>query len=418
MGDGMITDWWTVAGCEMFSDARAHALTARADDCIDDADYPGLPVYECDGCPGLDAWLTRWCGGELTDITAAPWYDPARPETAGIRGIVNLGLSGFGGVMGSGDADSGSPTGRARQFELTWAVLANSDLAASAAVAWMADRLDAASCATGCRGFDVCGLAGCPTDGDFESALRTIPDVRLVEGPVIDQVDTFNAGTQIWQGSITFETPSPYVLHVAPSPAILTLTAGNAFERTVDLNPTCPEPDPCGADPDFPLPDLPDLDVGTVDPAWPTEPFAGVGRDWSIAPGIFPRSTVGMRLTIESGDLPVRNLSVRLWSNPFGLSCDAIRSRPEADCEACRVLVVKYVPPRSTTIIDAARQQRTITCDDGGTGVPQMWGPDGGAFEWPLIHCGGGLCIDIAVEGALDTAARVRAEFLPMDGAA
>lgn len=415
----MITDWWTAGGCELFSDARAHALTARPDDsCIDDADFPGLPVYECEGCPGIDTWLAEQCGGDLADVTNAPWYDPARPETRDIRGIVNLGLSGIGGVLGSADADPASPTGRRRQLELSWAILANSDLAASAAVAWMADRLDNVSCAADCIGFDLCGLAGCPTDGDFEAALRTIPDVRLVSGPVVEQIDTFNAGTQIWQGTLIVETPNPYFLHVAPAPATLTLTAANSFPRTIDLNPDCPEPDECGADPDFPLPDLPDISIGTVDPAWPTAPYLGRGRDWSVRGGIFQRSTVGLRLTVETGTLPVRYLAVRLWSNPFGLECDDIRTRPNADCDTCRLLVVKYMPPRSTTVIDAARRHRAITCQGGDTGVPQMWGPDGGSFSWPLIHCGGGLCVDITVQGTLAPDASIMAEFLPMDGAA
>lgn len=417
----MITSWFSVAGCELFSDSRAAALTARSEDlaCLSNEEYPGLPVYECDTCEGLAEWLTAYCGGgDLGDVTLAPWYDAARPETALIRGIVALGLNGVGGVLGSADDDAQSPTGKRRQFELTWAVLAESELAASAAVAWMADRLDAESCATTCRGFDVCGFAGCPTDGDFEGAMRTIPDMRLVSGPVVETMDSFNSGSQIWQGSLIFETPNPYFLHVSPASSILTLTLGNGNPRTVNLNPDCGDTAPCAEDPDSPLPVLPDLSQGTVDPAWPTAPIVGIGRDWSIVPGVFQRSTVGMRLNITTGALPIRYLSVRLWSNPYGLSCNTIRNRPGADCAACTVLVVKYLPPNSTTVIDGARRFRQVVCVDGGTSVPQMWGPNGGAFSWPVIHCGGGLCIGMAVEGTLDAGARIVAEFVPMDGAA
>lgn len=415
----MISDYVTVGGCELFNVSRAAALTSRADDCTSDEDYAGPPTIICDDCDGLAAWLTEQCGGDLADVTLAPWYDPARPETADIRGIFALGITGAGaGVMGSASADSASPSGLRREVEIEFAIITASELATSAALAWIADRLDLSSCAADCIGVDLCALAGCPTNGNFAGAMRTIPDVRVVDGPVVTQIDTFNARSQIVQGTILVETPNPYILHPAPAAAVLTLTMANSSALTIDLNPECPDPDPCGVDPDFPLPALPDLAEGTTDPAWPTEPFAARGRTWSISGSILQRSAVGLRLDVTTGELPMRNLVVQVWHNPLGIPCSRVTTDVDADCEACALVVVKYLPPRSTTTIDAAKRIREIVCVDGGLGVPQMWGPNANAFTWPILYCGGGVCLRVAAADPFATDALITASFVPMDGAA
>lgn len=420
----MLYEWFSVAGCELISNVRANALTSGDIDddefcVIDGATLPA--TLDCPPCPGLEAYLATMCGGDPVDFSdpeTAPWFDPARPHTRNISGIVGLDVYGTSSaIWGDSHLDGESATGRRREVEIRFAVLARNQIAASEAMSWIASRWHQGPCSTTCVGADLCFFAGCPPDGDFVSAMRIMPDTHLVSGPDIENKAQFGDGSMIIEASMVVASRSSSILS-APLPETYTLTTRNARNTIIDLNPDCPEPDPCGLDPDIPTPVLPDIHVGWPSPGWPTDPISVYERTYSIADGVLPRGQVALKIDVHTGRLPLRNIGVRVWERSAQQACTSVLGDEDADCDACSPILISYVPPLSTATVDASRRHRHTVCVDGGAGTPRVWGPLGTSLQWPVINCGPALCLQIFASTPTETTDwSVSVELVPLNGA-
>lgn len=175
----------------------------------------------------------------------------------------------------------------------------------------------------------------------------------------------------------------------------------------------------CGTDPDIPTPPLPDVDIGWPSPGWPDAPISVYERTYSIGDAVLPRSQVGLRITVQTGRLPLRNIGVRVWERSGNQSCASVIGDEDADCEACSPILISYVPPLAVATVDASRRYRETICVDGGIGAPRVWGPAATSMQWPIINCGPALCLQIFASTPTETTDwSVMVEMVPMSGAA
>jgi len=101
-----------------------------------------------------------------------------------------------------------------------------------------------------------------------------------------------------------------------------------------------------------------------------------------------------LRITVYSGNAPLRNLSIRVWENPLG------RSPEELDeCATLGVYYITYVPANSTLTIDGVTESSEMRCpgfarSDAAT---QVYGPGAGPLEHITLSCGvtHTICADV-----------------------
>lgn len=393
----MDTNWLVLGGAEVINTARAQAYTLGG--C-------GGGAVGC-ACPGLDEAIEgQGFEGYIDPETdQAPWVDPAVPESTEFLGVVGVTSQGLGKgtatrtptQLAAGGANIGNlrHTGREVTYKVT--LVATSEAGLSYGAAWLASQLEGED---DCWGTSACLFAWCPsTEEEGDRAARHLYDVGLLEGP--EQVQIHKSGSGGWYQETDF-----------------TLTAGNPWLYTdpyVSLEPSdgrrsivrvpaggiaadCDEESPCRTDPDCPPPPLPPLPPQPVDPCWPLTGFQAQRTVFSIPPGgvAMAYDTVPV-VRIDTGDAPLRRLSVRFYNNPTGSDCDRFLDR----CLACGEANIAYLPAGSVLTLDGRRQRTVLDCS-GGRGLalsePVPFGPNGGLFSWPVISCASGLCIEVLWE--------------------
>jgi hypothetical protein len=191
---------------------------------------------------------------------------------------------------------------------------------------------------------------------------------------------------------------------------------GRGRRTTVDLLGTylnCPDPVPCIDDPECERPVLPDLEPAPVDICYPSEPFAGRRSVVRIPASAVPTSLTAVPLiTATTGAADLRNLTVRLWINSLDIDCTELAD--VSPCAVCAEVTVAYVPRGSTLRIDGRTQRAVIECPSAA-GVsleaPTLYGPGGGAYEWPDVSCAYGLCLEVTVDASTDAEASVEIQL-------
>lgn len=365
------------------------------------------------------------------DTTAAPWYDPAAPESAGYAGLFVTSITGLGASTRTREVTA-APAGPAiprqaiaapRVMQVTAWAAADSHRALRYGLAWLSAALGD-PCGSGCDpGATMCLLAEGPTcpapapaDDCWETLLRTLHDVATVDGPRISaEYDlTRGAAAQI-EFTLTAAVP-----HIYRAPA--SITTGLAFTAPaptdgcavtwVPHTTTCPEPATCApaagcltdpaADP-LPAPPTPARPAGPCLTRLHTAAAMA-----TAAPTLVPRWLEAVPVVqISTGDAAMRRTTVRFHSSPDTTITDPAALDP---CSALAEVNVTYLPRDVTLVIDGRLEQAYVICPGGArqSADTVLFGEDGAPFTWPAIACGSGLQVAVFTDaGHYSPAARV-----------
>lgn len=100
------------------------------------------------------------------------------------------------------------------------------------------------------------------------------------------------------------------------------------------------------------------------------------------------------KITLHARSKEIRTVRMRLYADPFGEGVDDERS-----CDWCADLVVSYIPPNHTLVLDGS-EQTVYAVSDGGQrrrADSLVFRTDGTPFDWPALSCGFGyvLAVDL-----------------------
>lgn len=400
----MLPDYLVIGTTEIVNTARADGYGAGAGDC-------GLALG-CLDCPDLVRVVNN--GLPYTDITTAPWYDTAVPESARVYGYTGLEVNGLDEMVWASPGGSDeAPTGVVRDFEWVILVAAADDCAMDYALGWLASALnDPVGGAGGCSGQTACMVACCPTDPS-QDVIRNIFGVRTLEGPRVVQRAMTAVGA-FATVSVTLRTPYPQIYR---EPKTWTVRPVDGTVVDVDLPAIyedCPDPQPCTTDPDCPRPAPPAIPSVPMDDCYPAE-FTAKRLLLSIPAGAVPSGLDSVLVAeVYTGATPVRNFVLRVHNNPYGVPCDRLPNLNP--CRACTDLVVTYIPPGGGLSIDGRTKTETVWCGTGNNraqDVPVVYGTPRAPFVHPVWACGGGTCIEILTDQTVGADVTVDISLVP-----
>ncbi|WP_414167128.1 hypothetical protein ACMATS_05840 [Streptoverticillium reticulum] len=426
----VLEDWFSFAGTEIANKLRAITYAAAH----------GIQLT-CPPCPTL---LETIGSEEYTNPVDddAPWHDPGMAESQRVLGFYVLGTAGWddtGGRQPIPRARDGSLIGHLRnnhrEIAFTIAVVALDECALSFGKAWLSATLRGSACGTGaCHGDTLCFLACCPCRppaagaqwGDAEA--RYVYDVGMLD-PLreIDRMYVRASGCYpehddgpcekavIATCTFAMVAGRPHVYrHPVEHPTVFQPSKGTVTKNfsPLDWERNCKPPALCGTDPDCkPVPPLPG-------PPRPHHPCYWDERsgDWKrydvwLVQGKFSAFSTSETLestvviTATTTTKPLKKLLIRFIPNPADLPCDQVDS-----CAACNQILIPYIPPRSTAVIDGRTESATVRCEftvGFNTGPIDVLGTSGDALIWPVFTCGNSMCVDVIAQTDSDPNATV-----------
>lgn len=421
--DSVAGAWAAIEGSEIVNAARTTAYLR--------AGYgpPNLKVEgECD-CPEDRLRLLVGCDdapySTPTD-DAAPWYDPAIPESADFAGFYPTSFEGLEStytrevteVMTGG---GGGVLGRLRvkPRTMTWKGLLFGRTCCSVAygLRWLTSVLRQSRCGAECGGERVDLLVCCPPAlsdpadcgcGDLpgvgipadDDTFRTLYNVGLVEGPLVKSQRSARgqcgcSAIMEIEFSLVAGNPRLYRQPVLLADAVPFGATGTCPEWVVVASPAdCPPPAPgvftplCDqtpaaivTDPACPHPSLPPVFV--ADESCFCDPFTPLNLCTPV-----PASTYGLDFqgapvfSVYSGSDALRSTTIRLVENPLGLDCDVVSADA---CNYCDFITIRYIPAHSTLTIDGVNRRVTITTPGGDVQPGEQFMV--GNYSWPVLEC-------------------------------
>lgn len=409
----------------------------------------GISPYGFDitakGCDGLDAILP--CidsdpplgGYQLPELDPAPWYDAAAPESKNFAGLLvtSVTVSAPYARTTTPNIGTGQTLGRmklqGRTIVVTGWLVGKTCCATQYGLRWLTAALGDAPCATGnCNGCALEFLDCCPAIGEAEgdcvttdSGIYVRPDedseyqraedffrrmngVGTIDGPNVLSCKGSNCGcgcSALMEVEFTLASTSPYfnsfgTAILTDEPAALPCGTVNVCGITWVKVPEgeecppdaeCPVAPDCLEDPLCPLPPLPPL--ATI----PTNPCGCLPlestRICATTSSVKEWGSSTLNIDIFSGSTDLRNLAIRLWQNPLGMSCD---DESFDDCTACSTLLISYVPANSHFVMSGENRTVTIECN-GNTrnAAPNVTNIDGQPFDWMDLTCFTAcICVD------------------------
>lgn len=356
------------------------------------------------GCTGIPGGMCLPCRDLYTEVSDppytnpvsddAPWYDPGRPESAFFFGVGGIDF------MGLAEQPDTEENGKIVRDVAAKVVLAGRDEASlSYGLAWLSAALKGSFCASGtCSGSQVCVAMHCP-NFHAPDPVRTLFDVSVVDRPSVTAVYSMT-GYTLWEVEFTIRADNPHLYQDPASGNEVTVYPFGGANRIIDLPEVyqrCEDPRPCGEDPECPQPSVPVVPQPPLDPCYPAEPYPGKRVVVQVeAANISTWLDMVPVVTVETGDEPLRNLTVRFYVNALGLSCDDVLLLDP--CSACADITLSYLPANSVTEIDGRLRRALVRClsvTGEDVDVPPLYGPAGQMFTWPEFSCGYGLCIEV-----------------------
>lgn len=398
----------TLGGNEIVNSARAAQYAGTL----------GITTVRCGACRDIARVLKDRPYTNPAD-DEAPWYDPAVPESAGFAGVVGLGFSGLGDGTGGrtstplhkGAAIGGLHYGP-REIRAKVLLLANSDASYSYGKAWLASALRGSACQRSCAADEACFLAYCPTcvnpppnppnpdlDTCGDAAVRTLLDVGLLQGP--KELAKHELGDRGVMAELEFALTagSPDLWRM---PVYVTGTGAPNVQPAPPIGPpdNCVEDVNCTIDPDCPPLPAPIRPIAPPDPCFPgPPPLNDTSRTIvTVPPTLLPEwfDKVPI-LEIRTGDLPLRRTTIRFHGNPNQIPC----AEHVDPCTNCAEINIPYLPKGVIFRLDGRTERATVDCP-GGPGLDvadvEVYGPDGGLFEWPSLECSASMCIEIITQ--------------------
>jgi hypothetical protein len=391
-------------GHEIINNARAFAYATAL----------GIATPLCGPCPTLLRAVGDPQGYTTPAADDAPWYDPARPESAGFAGLLGLRISGVtDGVStqtftetADGRAVPGAVRAYSREVQVEAELLATDDAAMSYGRAWLAAALRGERCAPGCAGTQLCGFTACPPDcpvpdsgqpdpcGDAQ--WRTMNRAGVIVAPRRQRLRHTSDGGVLCQMDFTFRVGDPY-LWTAPLLLGIGPTGAQALPEYTDsgLPPDCGTVTDCVRDPLCPPPLAPLLPPPAVDLCYPTGAFTA--RRWvmnlpsGLTPAWFEKVPY---VRINPGALDLRRLRLRWYHNPLGADCSTVLD----PCLSCGEVQVPYLPRNSWFVLDGRTETATVDCASGPgvrNGDVPVYGPGGAPYTWPTFGCEVPTCLEI-----------------------
>lgn len=433
-----MSSYMALCGNEIVNAARLEAYVGN-----------GVKPYGFDikvpGCEGLDAILPGvdsdppLGGYQLPDLDLAPWYDATVPESANFAGLLvtEVTISSPYSRSSTENIRQGTTLGRLKLLGRTIVVhgwlIGKTCCATQYGLKWLTTALSGPPCPEGNCGacslefLDCCPAIGteegdCLTtdagvyvrpsaDTEYQRAaefFRHMNGVGVIDGPNVLSCKGSNCGcgsSALVEVEFTLSSSSPYFNSCGTSVLTDQLAALPCDTEDCDItwlkieegeecpvvDPECPVVEDCLEDPLCPLPALP--------PALkiPTNPCAcnplrttrlcvasSSGKEWGSST---------LNIEVFSGDTQLRNLAIRLWQNPLGVTC----GDPEfTDCSACSTLLISYIPPNARFVLSGETRTVTIECNGRTRNASQnVTNVDGQPFDWPDLTCFTAcICVD------------------------
>ena len=402
-----------VGGNEVINNTRT-AVYARA---------LGITNIQCGQCPDLNRILDE-PPYTSPDGDDAPWWDPAVPASKEFAGLLGLEVIGLDNPVNVREAIPLAASGaaispvrrRPREIQYRALLLASSDCGLSYGRAWLAAAVRGSACGLPCVGDDLCFLACCPAcepaegeDTCGDAQWRTVYNTGILSGPTPSKT-TKVAGGWLQEVEFTFVGGNPFIYHqpvvVAEGPQPEQRVPGGSEGVPID----CVESTDCvrTSMPNCPPMPLPVLPLVPRDPCFPTGPFLAyraVINLNAVATPAWLETVPYMRIT--AGAEPLRRLTIRWYSNPFGLDCTEALSNADpalrglGPCDACGEINVPVVPANSVLTLDGRIERAWVDCPGGpglATAEPYIYGRGGTLFQWPVFGCRQALCLEIIAD--------------------
>jgi hypothetical protein len=308
-------------------------------------------------------------------LDPAPWTDPDAPESYGFWGAYPLGITGLEDSTRTGEViestSDGGTVGRIRHgtraVVFNVALVGDSDCAVDYGARWLRRLLLGAACGTqaneACSGDDLCYLSCEPgLDWEGEGTLldilgcldpfeRSLRRVVFNNGPTFTSKQTTTDGGAVWTASMTAVAGNPFIAPPAPT--------------TVPLG--CYVPPTNWKRRQFTIPE-------EFIPLW-----------GEVVPKI--------EIHNPSATKPIRNLRIRFYAD-----VDGDNDISDDICAYCGDIVVSYVPPGETLVLDGS-DQLVYVDSPGAAGKRRadslVFATDGTPFSWPVLSCGFGYIVTV-----------------------
>ncbi len=415
----MLTDYAAADDQELWNTARLAAYLESMGSPF--ATGPG--ICTCDSLTpeilGDDPYTTP---GDVDN--PAPWYDPAVPESADFLGFLPLRVDGIddnprgrtvSGAVGGGGV-FGPQRDLPRTITVTGVVIGTTCCAAQYGLQYLSEAL-AGCTGDACDGSCLTMYNCCPDPGltpeQFNAAhRRTFRRTALVSGPTVvgrsgsGSCATSNcaAGAELLDVEFVLVAGTPWawtdiipLLEVTPPIGgdgdciewcLSGVTTGpNGCDPSTCLFQDCLEPgdpfeDPMNAPPAPPQPSLP-LASFCV-------PLAPVRDCYDIDLSTRPQWSVDVPFVqVYSGAQPLRNIRITWYQKPDGTldTCDEVADANL--CDPVQDLVITYLPPRTTLIMDGAVGRASVSYGDQAcrTSSTAYGSQDGGPVEVAQLSC-------------------------------
>lgn len=426
---GAISNYLALCSDEVVNAARLKAY-------VDNGIVPSKFEIRATGCDGLTSILP--CvdseppegGYSLPELDGAPWYDPAAPESQNFAGLLVTSA-----VMSAPYARSvtnnigvGGSLSRlkkqSRTLTVTGWLIGRTCCATQYGLRWLTAVLDDPPCgnARGCGGCDMDFLLCCPAvgsgvddclrvdstvyvrpseDDEYERGadfFRRMHDVGVIDGPNVLDCKGSSCGCgcgALLQVEFTLAIGDPYLytigemeLDAEPLPVCEDLDTCDVtwvLCEPGDEALSCPSGTDCATDPLDPSPMLPPLPQTSIPNGPGGIPLQAARLCVPVEP-VKEWSSSTLNIEIMAGDTDLRNVQVKIYSNPQGLECDD--ELFEDDCNSCIAVLFSYVPAGG--ILRFSGERRTVTVECNGvvkSAFNTVRSVDGGSFDWPDLSC-------------------------------
>lgn len=382
----------------------------------------GITTVNCGGCPGLDyaLWDAPYTSPDQDD---APWWDPIVEASKDFAGFIGLEISGLAKTVAAREivplATDGAalhPLRRAhREIQIKALALARTDTALAYGMSWLASALRGGVCGSGCSGDELCFFTGCPPCAADPSGvcadayLRTIYDVGLLTMDEPADLKQISGG---WMATVTYTLAAgkPFIysdpILIASGPTPGSVVPG--YDPDISIT-DCREDIDCLVDgrppassewPACPLPPAPVLPPLPVDACFPVGTFTARRMIYPLPSDAVPVWAEKVPyVVIKTGGSTMQRIILRWYGNPSERDC----SLSLDPCSACAEVNIAFIPSGATLTIDGRIERAFLDCAGGpgrDTAEPQLYGPGGTPFIWPVFSCADGMCLEIVAKDA------------------
>jgi hypothetical protein len=363
-------------------------------------------------------------------LDPAPWTDPDAPESYGFWGAYPLGITGLEDSTRTGEViestSDGGTVGRIRHgtraVVFNEALVGDSDCAVDYGARWLRRLLLGAACGTqaneACSGDDLCYLSCEPgLDWEGEGTLldilgcldpfeRSLRRVVFNNGPTFTSKQTTTDGGAVWTASMTAVAGNPFEFS-AENPivegfGVVTNPYVCSPAGAVNLNGPIVDDSSCKPIAYVPMFD-PECPAFIAPPAPTTVPLGCYvpPTNWKRRQFTIPEEFIPLwgevvpKIEIHnpSATKPIRNLRIRFYAD-----VDGDNDISDDICAYCGDIVVSYVPPGETLVLDGS-DQLVYVDSPGAAGKRRadslVFATDGTPFSWPVLSCGFGYIVTV-----------------------